>query len=117
MLQFLQPAATLFVGLAMFVYGVIQSLLHRPPFAAFQAAAQALPDAVAVLIFVCGLVAIMAGVVLLVSGIRGVRRRAREINHTYGHPHPRPRNPGTRPSSHPDDGYDDEGWDNPVAYR
>ena len=87
MLQFLQPAATLFIGLALSVYGLIQSLLHRPSSASFQAAAQAMPDAVAVLIFALGIAAIVVGIVLLVSGIKGVRNRTREINRAYSAPH------------------------------
>ena len=84
MLNFLQPAATLFIGLALSAYGLIQSLLHRPPASSFQAAAQAMPDAVAVLIFAFGIAAIMVGVLLLAYGIKGVRSRTREINRAYG---------------------------------
>lgn len=84
MLNFLQPAATLLIGLALSAYGLIQSLLHRPPASSFQAAAQAMPDAVAVLIFAFGLAALMAGTLLIVCGIRGVRTRGLEINRVYG---------------------------------
>jgi len=35
MLQLIQPAATLFVGFAMFTYGLIQAILHRPATATF----------------------------------------------------------------------------------
>ena len=91
MLHFLQPAATLFIGLALSVYGLFQSLLHAPSANAFQAAAQAMPDAVAVLVFAFGIAAIVVGIVLLVSGIRGVRNRTREINRAYGAPQRPPR--------------------------
>lgn len=87
MLHFLQPAASLFIGLALSVYGLFQSLLHAPSAHAFQAAARALPDAVAVLVFGLGIAAIVVGLVLLVSGIRGVRNRTREINRAYGPRH------------------------------
>lgn len=87
MMQFLQPAATLFIGLALFVYGLVHSLLHRPSFVSFQAAAQAMPDAVAVLVFALGIAAIVVGIVLLISGIKGLRSRTREINRTYGARH------------------------------
>jgi uncharacterized BrkB/YihY/UPF0761 family membrane protein len=108
MIQFLQPAGTVFIGLAMFIYGSIQALLHRPPASSFQAAAQAMPDAVAVVVFTFGIAAVIVGVVLLVSGIRGVRSRTREINRAYGH---RPRNR----SSHRDE-YEDD-WDGHPAYH
>lgn len=114
MLQFLQPAATLFIGFAMFAYGVVQAVLHRPSPSAFSTAVAALPDAVAVLIFILGLAAILTGIFLLVTGVRGVRSRTREINHAYG-PRNLPRNdprnhPGPGEHRHPRDAYDDE-WD------
>lgn len=110
MLQFLQPAGTVFIGLAMFVYGLVQSLLHRPPASSFAAAAQAMPDAIAVIVFALGIAAVVVGIVLLVSGIKGVRSRTREINRAYG-----PRNHPSR-RSHRDE-YDDDGWDGHPAYR
>lgn len=86
MLRFLQPIASLFIGLALSVYGLSQSLLHAPSTQAFQAALGAMPDAVAVLVFCLGIAAIGVGGVLLISGVRGVRDRAREIKRTYGSP-------------------------------
>ena len=112
MLYFLQPAATLFIGLALSVYGLIHSLRHAPQATAFQAAVQAMPDAIAVLVFAFGIAAIIAGIFLLVSGIKGLRGRAREINRAYG---PRSRN-GRRREPHDQYGYDDE-WDDHPAYR
>ena len=107
MLHFLQPAATLFIGLALSVYGLFQSLLHAPSAHAFQAAAQAMPDAVAVLVFALGIAAIVVGIVLLVSGIRGVRNRTRQINRAYGSSHRQTRR----------DDYEDD-WDHGhPAYR
>ena len=43
MLHFLQPAATLFIGLALSVYVLIQAFLHAPPVTAFQTAARRCP--------------------------------------------------------------------------
>lgn len=107
MLHFFQPAGTLFIGLALSVYGLIQSLLYRPPSASFQATAEAMPEAVAVLLFVLGLTAIIVGIVLLISGVRGVRKRAREIDRAYG----TPRRPARRAE------YEDD-WDQAhPAYR
>ena len=107
MLQFLQPAGTVFIGLAMFIYGSVQALLHRPSASSFQAAAQAMPDAIAVIVFAFGIAAVVVGIVLLVSGIRGIRSRTREINRAYGASHRRPRR----------DEYDDDGWDGHPAYH
>lgn len=107
MLHFLQPAATLFIGLALSVYGLIHSLRHAPQATAFQAAIQAMPDAIAVLVFAFGIAAILVGIVLLISGIKGVRKRTREINRVYGAPHRR-----MRPDAYEDD------WDHGhPAYR
>ena len=106
MLQFLQPAGTVFVGLAMFVYGSIQALLHRPPASSFQAAAQAMPEAIAVFVFGIGIAAVVVGVVMLISGIKGVRSRTREIGRAYGSPRHRQRR----------DEYDDD-WEGHAAYH
>lgn len=113
MLHFLQPAATLFIGLALSVYGLIHSLRHAPRATAFQAAIQAMPDAIAVLVFAFGIAAIIVGIVLLVSGIKGVRSRARDINRAYGRPLPRN---GRRRDTRDQYTYDED-WDDHPAYR
>ena len=113
MLHFLQPAATLFIGLALSAYGLFQAVLHAPPVTSFQVAAKAMPDAMAVLIFAFGIAAIIVGIILLVSGIKGVRNRTRDINRAYGRP--RPRNT-PRPDPRDQYGYEDE-WDDHPAYR
>ena len=113
MLHFFQPAATLFIGLALSVYGLFQALLHAPPATAFQAAAKAMPDAMAVLIFAFGIAAIIVGIILLVSGIKGIRGRARDINRAYG----RPRNRNHQRQSQDDEYAYDEGWEDHPAYR
>lgn len=116
MLNFFQPAAMLFIGLALSIYGLIHSVRHAPQATAFQAAMQALPDAIAVVVFAFGIVAIVAGILLLFSGIKGVRNRARDIHRAYGHPHhgPRPRNGGRGPRDQYS--YEDD-WDEQPAYR
>ena len=106
MLQFLQPAGSVFVGLAMLVYGSIQSLLHRPPASSFQAAAQAMPEAIAVCVFGIGIAAVVVGVVLLISGIKGVRSRTRAISRAYGSPRRR-----QRPEEYDGD------WEGHAAYH
>jgi hypothetical protein len=113
MLHFLQPAATLFIGLALSVYGLIHSVRHAPQASAFQAAIQAMPDAIAVIVFGFGIAAIIAGVILLIGGIKGIRSRARDINRAYGQSHPGPRNGQVRD---PRDqyGYDDDWGDHPA---
>ena len=116
MLHFLQPAATLFIGLALAIYGLIQSLLHAPSANAFQAAIEAMPDAFAVLIFAFGILAIVAGIVLLISGIRGVRSRARDINRAYGRSLPRNARNGQRRDPRDQYAYDED-WDGHPAYR
>ena len=113
MLHFLQPAATLFIGLALSVYGLVQAFLHAPPATAFQSAAKAMPDAMAVLVFAFGITAIVAGIILLISGIKGVRRRARDIHRAYGHPGPR----NNRRRDQRDEHAYEEDWDDHPAYR
>ena len=113
MLHFLQPAATLFIGLALAIYGLVQAFLHAPPATSFQAMAQAMPDAIAVLVFAFGITAIVAGIVLLVTGIKGVRSRTRDINRAYGRNRRRSRQQRDRRDPY---GYDDE-WDDHPAYR
>lgn len=113
MLHFFQPAATLFIGLALSIYGLFQALRHAPSATAFQTAIQAMPDAFAVLIFAFGIAAIVVGIILLVSGIKGVRSRAREINRAYGRPHPRDRSRGEQRDQF---AYEDE-WEDQPAYR
>lgn len=113
MLHFLQPAATLFIGLALSVYGLIHSLRHAPQATAFQAAIQAMPDALAVIVFAFGIAAIIVGIVLLVSGIKGVRSRARDINRAYGRPLSRN---GRRRDTRDQYAYDED-WDDHPVYR
>ncbi|MEM6257431.1 MAG: hypothetical protein AAGI37_03870 [Planctomycetota bacterium] len=84
MINFIQPLGTVLLGLAMLAYGSIQTALHRPSGSSFQAAAQAMPDAIAVIAFAFGIAAVVVGIVLLVSGVKGVRRRTREIGNAYG---------------------------------
>lgn len=115
MLHFLQPAATLFIGLALSVYGLIQAFLHAPPVTAFQTAAKAMPDAMAVLVFGFGVTAIIAGIFLLISGVRGVRSRYRDIDRAYG---PRSSRPRKEPRHDPRDPYGyDEDWDDQAVYH
>jgi hypothetical protein len=109
MSHFLQPAATLFIGLALSVYGLIHSLRHAPQATALQAAIQAKPDAIAVLIFAFGI----AAIVVLISGIKGVRNRTREINRAYGRPLPRN---GRRRDTRDQYAYDED-WDDHPVYR
>lgn len=117
MLQFLQPLGAAAIGVALFVYGLIHSLLHRPPGAAFQAAAHALPAVSAVMLFVLGLAAIAAGLVLLIIGARGIRRRTREIRQVFGPPSRYSRRSDADPQRHARHEMYDDDWNDPPAYR
>ena len=110
MINFIQPLGTVLLGLAMFAYGSIQTALHRPSGSSFQAAAQAMPDAIAVIAFAFGIAAVVVGIVLLVSGVKGVRRRTHEISNAYGRRRLR--------NHRPRDEYEDE-WEHEMhpAYR
>jgi|GEM_PF-1887842 len=111
MLAFLHPLGSLFTGIALAAFGAFYSVLRHPPASAFQVLAQAMPDAIAVIIFGIGITAIVVGIALLVSGIRGVRSRTREINRAYGS------DPRHRRRSHRDE-YE-AAWDDELhpAYR
>jgi len=104
MLQLLSPIASLFVGLCMFVYGLVHSVTRFPGGDAFAALAANLPVVGSVLLFLLGLLAIVAGVVLVVLGVRNLRRRWRRFGQIARHVERQP-------------AYDDEGWESEPAYR
>ena len=105
MLQLLSPIASLFVGLCMFVYGLVHSVTRFPGGDAFAALAANLPAVGSVLVFLLGLLAIVAGVVLVVLGVKNFRRRWRKFGQIARHVERQP-------------AYDDEGgWESEPAYR
>ena len=110
MLQLIQPIASLFVGLCMFVYGFIHSITRFPGGDAFAALAANLPAVGSVLVFLLGLLAIVAGVVLVVLGVKNFRRRWRKFGQIARHVERQPAYPG-------DSGDDEGGWESEPAYR
>jgi len=87
MIAFLQPLLASLVGLGMLLYGILHSITGFPPTEVFTTFWNSLPQVVSLLVFMLGLLAVIAGVVLLVMGIRGIRRRMLELQHMYGRRH------------------------------
>lgn len=85
MTQLVQPIASLFIGLCMFVYGLIHSIARFPGSDTFAAIASNLPAVGSVFIFFLGLLAIIAGITLVVLGMRNVRRRWRRFGQIARH--------------------------------
>lgn len=104
MFQLIQPIASLFVGVAMTIYGIGHVITKWPSGEVIATLVANMPVVTTVLVFLLGIVALAAGIVLMVLGIKNMRRRWREFNQIANHV-------GTRPQ------YDDdqEGWE--PAYR
>ena len=84
MMAFLQPLLALLIGLGMLLYGILHSVSGFPPAEVFTTFWNSLPQVLSLLVFMLGLIAAVAGLVLLVMGIKGVRRRLLELRHMYG---------------------------------
>lgn len=84
MIAFLQPLLASLIGLGMMLYGILHSVTGFPPAEVFSTFWNSLPQVISLLVFLLGLTAAIAGLVLLVMGIRGVRRRLLELRHMYG---------------------------------
>ena len=79
MIQFLRPLLSTLVGLALLGYGLLHVVTHYPGATVFTALWASLPA----LVFMLGVTALIAGLVLLVLGIKGIRQRYREIDRAY----------------------------------
>ena len=108
MIQFIQPLLSAIVGLMLAIYGVVHTITRYPGASSFAQFWASLPGVMAVAVFFIGVVAVIAGVLLLVSGFRGVRRRWRQIQVAYGR-----RRPDAR-DMHDDD---PDGWYGSPSYR
>lgn len=85
MFAFLQPVFLAVLGVALFFYGIFHSVTGFPAATVFSQVVQTLPSLLTVLLFSLGVLAVIVGVYLLISGVRGVRRQLHEIRHAYGH--------------------------------
>lgn len=84
MIAFLQPLLAALIGLGMLLYGILHTVTGFPPAEVFTAFWNALPQVISLLVFLLGVLAVVAGLVLLVMGVRGVHRRLLELRHMYG---------------------------------
>lgn len=85
MTQLIQPITTLLIGIALTLYGIVHAIVQFPDPVAFTSLIANLPAVTAVLIFILGLVAFAAGIVLIVLGIRNTRRRWRRFGQIARH--------------------------------
>ena len=103
MLQLLSPIASLFVGIAMTIYGIVHSITRFPGGDAFATLAANMPAVMSVLVFLLGIFAFAVGIVLMVIGIKKTLQRWRQFNriaHQVGDNPP----------------YDEENWEG-AAYH
>ena len=98
MLDLLKPLASLCIGLAMAGYGLVHAVVKFPGSDTFTTLAKNMPAMTAVLMFVLGLVACVAGVVLTLLGGRNMRRRWQRFNDLARHV--------SRGSDHEDERYE-----------
>ena len=103
MSHLVQPLTTLLIGIAMTIYGVVHAITKFPDPVAFSNLMANLPAFSSVLLFVLGLLAFAAGIVLFVVGVRNMRRRWRRFGQIARHVESQPQY------------QDDEGWG--QAYR
>jgi len=75
MLEFLQPMLTVLIGAALSIFGLIHSLRLAPAPSTWHGVAAAAPQLVAVMVFIGCLAIAVAGIALLVTALRSVRRR------------------------------------------
>lgn len=85
MLQILQPLASLFVGFAMTIYGIGHVITKWPSGEVIATLIANMPMVTAVLVFLLGIIALAAGIVLIVLGTKNMRRRWREFNQIANH--------------------------------
>jgi hypothetical protein len=84
MIQFAQPLFSLFVGLALSVYGLIHSATHVPAAGQLHMFYSALPSFGSVLIFLLGVIAVCGGLSLLANGVQGLKKRKQQLSQIYG---------------------------------
>ncbi len=98
MFAFIQPLVSLLIGVALSLYGLIHSSTHYPGAGLLYQLWQSMPALTAVFIFTLGLLAVVCGLTLVLSGVHGLRKRYRQIDRAYSDPR-RDRDP-----------YEDEGY-------
>ena len=81
--QFFEPFVHLLIGVAMASFGLIHSARSLPGAEHLHGFWAALPSLGAVGLFGVGVIAVTAGLTLLVRGVQGLRRRARQLNRLY----------------------------------
>ena len=84
MTRFFQPVLSVTLGLALSVYGVIHAARHLPGAHQLHAFWSALPSMAAVLVFLLGVAAVATGLVLLSTGVHGLKRRITQVKRIYG---------------------------------
>ena len=84
MFRLIQPGVVVLIGIALVAYGCVHIVNQFPPPTVFQSVWQSLPDVLEIGVFLLGLIAVGIGIASMVMGVRGVRRRLREVRQVFG---------------------------------
>ncbi|MEX2215176.1 MAG: hypothetical protein WD768_13665 [Phycisphaeraceae bacterium] len=84
MIAFIQPLLASLIGLGLLLYGIIHSVSGFPPAQVFVTFWDSIPQMFSLLVFLLCVAAAVTGLVMLVMGIKGMRRRMLELRHMYG---------------------------------
>ena len=106
MLQFMRPLFSFIVGIVLTLYGISHSFLTFPSGPEFTSFWDHLPQVTGVLLFLIGLLVLTCGILLVVNGVKGIRRRTRQIRQSY-----------TKPKYDHDDDDEPEDWESRYAYQ
>ena len=86
MIRLVQPVFIVLIGAALSLYGLHHIIVHMPAREVVSAFWAAMPAFGAVLLFLLGLLALAAGLVMLSTGVLGIRRRHQQVRRIFGHP-------------------------------
>jgi len=109
MLQLIQPVLSTLIGLAVAVFAGLYGLALTPGVNVWHAVAAASPHLLAVLAFIACVALAVAGLVLLVSGLRATRRRIDQVQRVPWNRMPET-HPGSPASPYRSGGYDEDDW-------
>lgn len=86
MIRFFEPLLCLCFGIGLTAFGLIHAAGHVPAASHLHDFWAAMPSLGALLLFMLGVVSVISGLGLLSFGTKGLRRRYRQLRHTYARP-------------------------------
>ncbi len=86
MLQLVQPILSTVIGLMLAIYGLVHSFTYYPGGGVFAQLWASLPSIGSMLVFLIGVLALVAGLVLLYLGLNRARRRWKFMGKAMNHP-------------------------------